>query len=435
MATTLIANATLISGDGHRTDNTAIVVTDGKIAAVEVGRVSAPSDNWDVVDASGCSVMPGMFNCHYHSTYRMNGTMPLGMDASPGLLTIRAVHNMGLALDSGFTSVVSAGAPFAVDVALKEAIRDGLIRGPRMMAGSRDLSTTGHAQDLFFPWYWDIKDPPALVRCDGADQFRRGVREEVKRGAEIIKMFATAGHGVSAAAHLTGNSELTELTREEFAAAIDTAHERGVKIRAHVANKKSIILAVELGIDVIDHGDGLDEECIQLMAERGTVLAPSCVFPYALTQSRSGPGIDLLRKEMEAMLAILPVADKAGVKIVLGDDYGAPILHHGTYGKELGFYVKNADVSPQDVIRWATKNGADLMGMSEALGDIRPGMLADLVIVKGDPIADIALVGDPANILAVMKNGQFEKRNLESIARQCGPFANEGASHAEPSRH
>jgi imidazolonepropionase-like amidohydrolase len=148
------------------------------------------------------------------------------------------------------------------------------------------------------------------------------------------------------------------------------------------------------------------------MAKRGTVLAPSCFFPYRVAQNASGPGIDFMVSEMRAMLDMLPAAHAAGVKIVLGDDYGTLALPHGMYGQELAFYVEHAKVSPRDVITWATVNGAAMMGKADELGDLKPGMLADLLIVKGDPIADIGLLGDPANVLTVMKAGKLEKNSL-----------------------
>jgi len=145
------------------------------------------------------------------------------------------------------------------------------------------------------------------------------------------------------------------------------------------------------------------------MVERGAFLVPSCFHPYRALPIRSGPHAEIMRQDMEAMLAILPKAQAAGVKILVGDDFGTLTLEHGDYGKELAFYVEHAGVSPADVIGWATRNGADLMGMAGELGDIRAGMLADLLIVKGDPVTDITLLGDPDNVLLVMKNGQVEK--------------------------
>ena len=403
MSITSIVNVAVVDGAGIRTEGATVVVDGERILEVRKGGPAAGTGT--VIDGTGNSLMPGMFSSHFHSCYRMIGQagLPVGMEGSPGLLTLRGAQSARLALDCGFTSVISAGVPHAVDAALKEAIEEGTMRGPRIMAGSRDVSTTGHSQDTYFRWYWGGQHPGVLV-CDGPEAFRKGVRTEIKRGAEIIKVFATAGHSVR------GRYGMMELARDELKAAIDAAHERGVKIRTHIANKRAIKMAVELGMDVIDHGDGLDDELIEMMAERGTFLAPSCFHPFcALPHRQQSPHTEFMKEEMLAMLAILPKAHAAGVKILIGDDFGAVTLEHGEYGKELGFYVEHAGVSPADVITWATRNGADLMGMAGELGDIKPRMLADLVIVKGDPIADINLLGDPKNVLWVMKNGQVEK--------------------------
>jgi imidazolonepropionase-like amidohydrolase len=203
-----------------------------------------------------------------------------------------------------------------------------------------------------------------------------------------------------------------EVSRDELAAAIDAAHERGAKVRAHIANKKAICMAVELGIDAVDHGDGLDSECIQLMAEHGAVLIPSCFFPFRVSRFRNGAAADRMVQDMKAMLGILSTADAAGVTIALGDDYGTLALEHGEYGQELSFYVEHAGITPQTAIRWATRNGAIMMGVQKDLGDLKPGMLADLIIVRGDPVVDITVLANPANILTVMKDGRLERNRL-----------------------
>ncbi len=402
MSITAITNVTVIDGAGQRTEAATVVVDGERIT--HVGKGPAPAGA-TVIDGTGCSVMPGLFNCHYHSSYRLVGStgLPIGMEGSPGFLTLRGAHNCALALNSGFTSVISAGTPHAVDASLKAAMDEGIMRGPRIMAGSRDVSTTAHTQDKYFHWYWAPGQHPGVLVCDGPEEFRKGVRTEIKRGAEYIKVFATPGHSVR------GAYDQMEISPDELRAVIDAAHERGVKVRAHIANKKAIMMAVEYGLDAVDHGDGIDDECIALMAERGTFLIPSCFFPFRSQHRRTGYHADVMRSEMLAMLAILPKAHAAGVKIVLGDDYGTLWLEHGEYGKELGFYVDESGISPADAITWATRNGADMMGMAGELGDIRPGMLADLLIVKGDPLVDINLLGDTDNVLVVMKNGEFEK--------------------------
>ena len=160
--------------------------------------------------------MPGMVSSHFHATYNELGskTAPFGLEEPPALQAVRAAHHLELLLRSGFTGAVSAGAPFAIDASMKAAIAEGLFPGPRLMAGSRDVSTTGHAGDKSFPWYWDVGARGAINRSDGPDAFRRAVREEIKQGAEIIKMFVTGGHGTVAP------SEQTEMSPEEITAGI-----------------------------------------------------------------------------------------------------------------------------------------------------------------------------------------------------------------------
>jgi imidazolonepropionase-like amidohydrolase len=153
-----------------------------------------------VVDLGGRTLMPGMVLGHYHATYKDLGSKPspFGLDAPPGLQAARAARNYNLALECGFTGVISAGAPFAIDAAMKAAICEGTLVGPRIMACSRDVSTTGHTNDQSFPHYWDVRAQGGVHTADGPDGFRRAVRQEIKEGAEIIKVFATGGHGTMA---------------------------------------------------------------------------------------------------------------------------------------------------------------------------------------------------------------------------------------------
>lgn len=406
----IFTNATLIDLDEGARPNASITLAGDRIEVVSFGPAAPVADGGRVIDLQGRTIMPGLFNCHYHAAYKgVGGGVPVGMEASPALLALRAARNLQLALEAGFTGVVSAGAPYAIDAGLKAAIAEGAIRGPRIMAGSRDISTTGHSQDLGYPWHWGPGQAPATNCRNGADDFRLGVREEIKRGAEIIKIFLTPGHAAP------GPSPELELTREELAAAVETARLRGAKTRAHIANRTGILTALEFGVDVIDHGDGLDEQCIELMLAQGAVLVPSMLFPYRLAQALHGnPYADELRASTEQMLEILPTANKAGVKIVLGDDFGAGPLQHGDYADELDFYVNVAGIPPLDVLRWGTRHGAELMGRGHELGAVKPGALADLIVVDGDPLADIRVLQQKDRILAVLKGGAFEKDLLRA---------------------
>ena len=420
MARLILARATVLDADGSRPHST-VVVEDRRITVVCADTVAdatldaRPDDRR--VDLGGRTVMPGMVSSHFHATYHELGskTAPFGLEDPPALQAVRAAHHLELLLRSGFTGAVSAGAPFAIDASMKQAIAEGLFPGPRLMAGSRDVSTTGHAGDKSFPWYWDVGARGAVNRSDGPDEFRRAVREEIKQGAEIIKMFVTGGHGTVAPA------EQTEMSREEITAGIEAAHERGAKVRGHIANRHALHMALDADIDVVDHGDGLDQEVIERMVDHGTFLVPSQLFPARFSEMMGGGGLGFtaaMAEDIERALAILPAANEAGVKLLCGDDYGAIGLPHGRYADELEFYVKEAGIAPLDVLRWATRHGAELMGRAHELGSVREGYLADLLVVDGDPLGDIGVLQDRARLPGIMKGGTMVKDELDALGSE-----------------
>jgi imidazolonepropionase-like amidohydrolase len=318
---------------------------------------------------------------------------------------VRAAKNLELALMSGFTGAVGAGVPHEIDASMKRAIDEGVIAGPRLVPSGRELSTTGHGNDNS-PFYWGVGAPGAARLCDGPDQFRHAVRDEIKRGAEIIKLFVTGGHGT------TAPKDRLEMTREELVAAVETAHSRDALIRGHIASKPGIMLALDAGMDVIDHADDLDAECIDRAAENGTFIAPSIYFPAAFLELMGGRGLgftDSMKADLEHQYEVLPMANAAGVKLVVGDDYGAMGFPHGKYANELEVYVRDAGIPALEVIRWATKHGAELMRRGDDLGTIAEGKLADLLVVDGDPLDDITVLQDRDRIQAVMKGGDWCK--------------------------
>jgi imidazolonepropionase-like amidohydrolase len=411
MAKTFLKNCNLVDGDSAPASNSTVVIANNRIDGVLKGKSTSGGPDDRVIDLQGRTVMPGMISCHYHSSYHnlgAEGFVAIGLDSPPALQAIRAAKNARTTLMGGFTSVIGAGCPFAIDASLKVAIDNGEIEGPRIVPGSRDVSTTGHTQDALFPWYFEPLSPPACVRCDGPDEFRKAIREEVKRGSEWIKIFATPGHLVQGTKYGT-----VDISLDELKAACEAAHQRRAKVRAHIANKEGIMMAIDAGIDAIDHGDGVDKACIDRLVDAGTFFAPSLYFLQVTYDAvQNAQFRSLYGPELKNMQAMLPVANERGVKLVVGDDFGAVGFAHGREAEEVIYYVEQCKMQPLDVIRWATKNGADMMGMADELGTITEGKLADVLVVDGDPIDDIGILKDKAKLLAIIKDGNFMKDSL-----------------------
>ena len=413
MSRTVFTGANLLDGANPPRPATTVVVEGERIAQVALDGAVAPRPGDRVVALGGRTLMPGMASCHFHASFdgATLDLFPLGMDQPAGVLMLRAARNVRRALECGFTTLVGAGGGDDIDAQLVMAIDQGVIQGPRLLPCSRNLGTTSGYIDLE-PWWYRMGNLGACRLADGPDGFRQAVREEVKRGARMIKLFVTGGHGNVRAA-------TRELTREELAAVVETAHARGALVRAHCAWKPAILECVELGVDVIDHGDEMDAECIDAMAEAGTFLDPSALYlekllTYAPLEHAPGfaPAREASRRELENLKLRLPEAEAAGVRIVLGDDYGTILMPHGTYAEELEYYVKKMGFAPLAVLRWATRNGAALAGLGHELGAVEAGRLADLLVVDGDPSVDVAVLGDQRRLRAVLKGGVFVKDAL-----------------------
>ncbi|MFQ5514435.1 MAG: amidohydrolase family protein [Myxococcota bacterium] len=413
----LFRGARLLDGTSPSRPGTSVLIEGERIRALGPDGELSPAPGDRVIDLAGKTLMPGLICAHYHAAYDdvTLQPVPLGTERPHGYLAIAAARNVERALLCGFTSVVSAGGPHNIDAELKQAIEAGLIDGPRIVAGSRGLDTVGDYNDIG-PWWWELGNPGANRYCNGADGFREAARDEIRIGAEIIKIFPAGGHGIPEPETTRG------LTRDELRAVVEATHDRGRKIRAHCPWKKLILECIEVGVDVIDHGDRMDAEVIQAMVESGTFLAPSMLFlarllgdaenRAAATAAQLAP----IQDDFENMCKWLPEASAAGVKIVLGDDYGTILLPHGRYADELELYVERVGIDPLEVIRWGTRNGAELMGRADELGTLEPGKLADLLVIDGDPSSDVRVLQQPERLVAILKDGAFKKDRLQPPA-------------------
>jgi imidazolonepropionase-like amidohydrolase len=391
MARTVFSNANLLDGENAARPGATVIVDNERILATHsnTSGPAQPQPNDRIVDLTGFSLMPGMVTGHFHAAYSQAGDSVVPHDASATKQALWAHGNALTALRCGYTSVVGAGTHFDIDATLADAIDSGVVQGPRFIPASRALTPSAVGEQ-------SGEDAP-FITCHGPDAFRSAALLEIQRGAKVIKLFAASGHA------LLGTREMTA---DELRAVVETAKAHGVRTRAHVGGRDQVLQCVRLGVDIIDHADGMDDECIEAFLEHGCFVLPSLHMPYLTSLDNNAPLAELFNpKDFEQMLGVVPKAAAAGVKFVPGDDYGIGVLPHGSYSGELACYVEQVGLSPLEVIKWATRNGGELMGIAD-LGTVAPGKLADLVVVDGDPSDDINILRDPERIVAVIKGGE-----------------------------
>lgn len=409
-----LRNAALFDGSAFREGRFDIRLEGNRIAGVtsHVADVATPDG---AIDLDGRTVMPGLIHGHMHadlfaySAADFAAGLTLGKERPPGVLMAIALRTCGVMFDSGFTGFIGAACSSYTDPQLKMAIAEGIVDGPRIRACSHHVGTTG---DNNGPRrWWDIASVPGTdVFADGVDGMTRLVRDEIRAGAEIVKIYSSAGHGIP------NRIGMRNMARAEIAAVVEAAHGRGALVRSHVCTKELILEALELGIDVIDHGDEIDEECIELMARAGTFWVPSLRYVDFGVASWAAGDPDMVRAQKQYR-KMLPIAHRAGIRILLGDDYGGtPGFGHfvGCYAGEIEMYAGIDGLSVADVLSWGTRNGgALLVDQPEKVGVIEPGALADLIVVEGDLAGDSTLLQRPQDaVKLVVANGKVVRRAL-----------------------
>jgi imidazolonepropionase-like amidohydrolase len=407
-----LSNAKVFDGRSLLPRRTSVRLDGSRI--VSVGD-AAPVQAETKIDLGGMTLMPGLITCHLHPDFfrftlaqGLAGERP-GNEFPPGVMMAIGVRTCRVLLESGFTGYVGAACAHDIDAQLKIAIAEGIIPGPRIRACSHHIGTTADLNDSP-KWWRRFQSPGVDLFADGPEDLRKLVREEIRRGAETIKIFASSGHGFEGRA--TRNMML-----EEIAAVVDTAHALGVRVRAHVSDKAMILECIELGVDIIDHGDDVDEASIEAMAKAGTFWVPSLIYPKCLLEL--GWGDARMQSRYENVRRMLPIAQKAGVPILIGDDYSGvfrevlkddPLDHQvGCYGREFAYYAAIDGLSPVEVLSWGTSNAGRLLAdKGEPVGVIEAGAAADLVVIDGDPTVDPQLLARPNETLkAVICNGRF----------------------------
>jgi imidazolonepropionase-like amidohydrolase len=401
----------LIDGVAKTTrSQVSIIIKDDRITGVQNGFVT-PADA-EVIDLSASTVLPGMTDVHDHVTG--GGSRRDRLRGTPEQQAFQATWNVNAILLAGFTSVRDVGGNIEVLSALKGAINSNLIHGPRLWISGPAISPTGGHSDPSngIDPRWERADDWKMTVIDGPVEAIHAVRELRKRGADLVKIHSSGGVGS------VGDDPTLQLLRDdELKAIIDTAHSLGMKVASHAHGKAGIDAAIRAGVDSIEHGTYSDAETYKLMKERGTYMVPT-LFAANEIYEVAVKTPDLLPPTVAGKaIAVTPTmtgnalrAWQAGVKIALGTDQ-LGWRPHGQNAKELEYLVK-AGIPPMEAIYAGTHNAAELLNQSENIGSIQPGRYADIIAVKGDPIADIT---EMQRVQFVMKGGTVYKADGKPI--------------------
>jgi imidazolonepropionase-like amidohydrolase len=420
--TVYFKNAYLIDGTGAEPRTGGLVVRDGRIA--DVGRIDAEPEGAEVINLNGQTLLPGMVLAHVHLTYHDVRELPdLDLRQPPEVATITAVCNARTMLECGFTAGVSAGAPYLVDIHVRNAINAGRIPGPRLLAAGRAISQTGGMLDWNPGGLGRGHEGPGLS-ADGPWEVRRAVRQLVKDGADLVKMYVT-GEGL-----LLGGGRLEPTcSQDEVSAMAEEAHRRHRLCAVRARTAATCRMAARAGVDFIGRPTMIDDAALDAVAAAGCYLVPGLDnLVSTLEHAREGGFAamgsynDFLdrthcEQELDAALENLAKARTRGIKLLIGGDFGCAWCPHGTYARELTHLVQLAGYPPMDVLVAATRQGAEAMRLQDEIGTLQRGKRADLVVVDGNPLHDILLLEDRKKLRYVMKGGEFFRRPAATALR------------------
>lgn len=407
---TLVLAGTLIDGSsaGPMKD-VAILIEGERIKDVGArGKVKAP-DSARTIDLGRATILPGLIDAHTHILLQGDPTTSSYEDQilreSLPMRTIRGTVAARIALRNGFTTLrdlETEGALYA-DVDIKRAIEKGYIEGPRLVVSTRALASTGAYPLQGFPFEFSV--PSGVQVCDGPDECRKAVREQIRYGADWIKFYADRAYYIAEDGHL---DSLPNFTPEEAAAIVDQAHAWKKKVAAHAMTRTGIGLALKAGVDSIEHGDSIEEEHAREMAAKGIYYCPTLTVTDYVAAPRAAEGRSIWAKIPAIVKESFKRARAMGVKVVFGTDAGGFPWNEIHQAREFSFMV-DYGMSPADAIRSATSVPAAMMEMSADVGTLAAGRYADLVAVAGDPLSDVKLL---EKIGFVMKGGAVVRDDL-----------------------
>jgi len=385
---------------GRTIDNPVIVITGERISAVS----GAPPAGATIIDLPGATLVPGLIDAHTHLIGQGTrfGYETLGV--STPMETLWGARNAKVTLEAGFTTVRNVGASGYSDVALRDAINQGLVPGPRMLVSGPPLGITGgHCDDNLLPF--ERHDTSEGV-AHGISGVQHKTREVIKYGADVVKICATGG-----VLSKGDDPQASQFTLEEMKAIVADAHRLGRKVAAHAHGAQGILWATEAGVDSIEHGSYIDDAAIAAMKQHGTYLVPTMYLQTWMLENAQSIGLPAMysgkmRQVTEVARKNVSHAFASGVKVAFGTD--AAVYPHGLNAHEFNVYVQMG-MTPVQAIQTATVNAADLLGWSDRIGTLEVGKFADIVALSGDPTKDVVTLEHP---VFVMKGGVVYRNDV-----------------------
>jgi imidazolonepropionase-like amidohydrolase len=381
----------------------AIVIEGDKIVSLGPASALQALAGATTINLPNSTVLPGLIDSHVHLTGDLKNVGYRGLGISLPRATLTGARNARVTLDAGFTTVRNVGAEGFSDVALRDAINDGDIPGPRMLVSGPLLGITGgHCDNNLLPWEYHVSEGGV---ADGVEAVQHKVRENIKYGADLIKICATGG-----VLSKGDDPQASQFTQEEMKAIVADAHRLGRKVAAHAHGAQGILWATEAGVDSIEHASYINDEAIAAMKQHGTYLVPTLYLAEWFTENAEALHVppDVIAKAK----LVMPAARKnvahafaSGVRVAFGTD--AAVYPHGLNAREFAVMVK-LGLTPLQAIQAATINAADLLGWSEKVGAIEPGKWADLIAVDNNPLQDVTTL---EHVKLVMKGGTLVRND------------------------
>jgi len=400
----VFTGATLIDGTGAKPiEDASIIVEDEKIK--EVGKALDVPRGAEVIDVAGRTLMPGLIDSHVHLCSNGDPDIMRMIHYPMGMLQLFGYRNALNELEAGFTTVRDMGAPHGFALSLRQAVEARVVRGPRVVAAGKVISMTGGHADFHLASGLSYEGMSRIA--DGVADCRKAAREQLRDGADFVKICSSGG-----VMSPTDPVDTPQFTLEEIQAMVYEAACVGRTVASHAHGATGIKNAVLAGVKTIEHGSLVDDEAVKLMAQRGCFHVPTLVAGWNIVQQGKEAGIPAYAVDKAEEIAHevrknAMRSHRGGVKVAMGTDAGTPFNRHGGNAQEITHLV-DAGFTPMEAIVAATKTGSECIGLDKQLGTLEPGKLADLIVVDGDPLRDIKVLEERANILLVLKGGVVE---------------------------